>query len=93
MQSEVVSSSVVSSSSHDSPNDNISEDPTSEFSDEDESHLETLQTNSMEISAHLKRRLIRTVREVQVILPTIHQEDLVACMRTPAFRKLQTFFS
>lgn len=84
-QSEVVSSSVVSSSSLDSSTE-VNEDLASEVSDDDEVDS----TNPYEIPEHLKRALIRTVRDVEVVLPMIHQEDLVACMRTPAFRKLQT---
>lgn len=64
----------------------------SEFSDVDDDDDEVgseFENNVTEVSAQLKRRLIRTVRDVEVILPTIHQEDLVVCMRTPSFRKLQ----
>lgn len=78
-QSEVISSSVVSSSSRDSLNDI----DISDSSDEEDPN------NPYEIPEHLKRALIRTVRDVEVVLPMIHQEDLVSCMRTPAFRKLQ----
>lgn len=80
----ITQSEVVSSSSSFSLHHSID---TSDSSDD-----EVYSDKSTEVPEHLKRRLIRTVRDVEVVLPSIHQEDLVLCMRTPAFRKLQTIF-
>lgn len=42
-----------------------------------------------EVPEDVKRKLIKTVRDAEVVLNTIHQEDLVSCMHSINFRKLQ----
>ena len=50
---------------------------------------ETLTKCINEVTEDVKRKLIKTVRDAEVILNTIHQEDLVSCMHSINFRKLQ----
>lgn len=91
MQSEIVSSSSslnCNNETSDQDSNNIPSDDEQSMQDGDGGGGGT--DSTVNISEKDQYQLVRGLREVEVSLPTIHQEDLVACMRSPAFRALQT---
>lgn len=87
MQSEIVSSSSSLNCNTDTSEPDYSTCP--EYESEKSTHTNTKIDTVANISPKDQHRLVRCLRDVEVSLPTIHQEDLLACMRSPAFRLLQ----